>query len=88
MIQFSTLAVTLVNMGILVIMARQRVLAWRYAVLPMMLLAQLCAFYVYVMIVSRPPSETTTTWSAILRLQTLSALTIVLLAYWRTHRHG
>jgi hypothetical protein len=84
-IQFVSLLVTLAAMVVMGLMVWRRVLSWMYIVLPFLVMTQQVAFYIFVFIQSPVPSETITTWSSIIRLETVLAFFVVLLAYWRAH---
>ena len=84
-IQGVSLIATVATMVVLCLMARRGVLNWMYTVLPLLVMAQQVAFYIYVFAKSPIPTETITTWSSIIRLETVLAFLVVLLAYWRAH---
>lgn len=88
-IQFVSMIVTIATMLVMIAMSKRGVLNWRYILLPLLVSAQQVAFYIFVFILSPVPSETITTWSSIIRLETVLAFLVVLVAYWKAHNiHG
>lgn len=87
-LQLLTLALSLVTTLVLVHMATNRIIAWRYTVLPGIILAEMIAFYVMVIFVwdSAQPSQLATFYSSIIRLQTVIAALVFLVAYWISKR--
>jgi hypothetical protein len=65
---------------------RRQVISWRYILLPLLVMIQQLAFYVYVFITTPPPNEVTTTWSSIIRLESGVAFLVVILLYWKAHK--
>jgi hypothetical protein len=85
LIQYATFLLVIAIIVVLSLMAWRKVINWRYIVLPFLVMVQLLAFYVFVFITTPPPSEITTNWSAIIRLETYAAFLIVLVLYWKNH---
>lgn len=88
-LQLLTLVLALVTAVILAHMAIRRIIAWRYTVLPGLILAEMIAFYVMVVFVwdTSQPSARVTFYSSIIRLQTVLAALVFLVAYWRGKSH-
>jgi heme/copper-type cytochrome/quinol oxidase subunit 4 len=87
-IQWITFTLTISTIVILVLMVRDEALSWRYALLPSLVLLQIVVFYLYVFFMSPSPSETVTTWSAVLRLEMVLSFFMVLIAYWKNSKHN
>lgn len=88
-LQLLTLVLALVTVVIMAHMAIQRIIAWRYTVLPGLILAEMILFYVMVVFVldTSQPSARVTFYSSIIRLQTVLAALVFLAAYWRGKSH-
>ena len=88
-LQLLTLVLALATAVILAHMAIQRIIAWRYTVLPGLILAEMILFYVMVVFIwdTSQPSARVTFYSSIIRLQTVLAALVFLVAYWRGKSH-
>ena len=84
-IQAWTAIITIVTLIIIPLMVYTKVLAIRYAILPMLVMAQRVIFYTYILMQKPPPSETLTKVSAIISLEYSAAFLMVIIMYWYVH---
>ena len=89
-LQLMTLVLALVTALILAHMAINRIIAWRYTVLPGLILAEMILFYFLVVFVwdTSQPSARVTFYSSIIRLQTVLAALVFLVSYWANWRRN
>ncbi len=88
LIQTVTLLVTVATMIIMLHMVVHKIIPWRYTVLPGLIMAEMAAFYLFVLVFRHDaqPSADMTFVSALIRLQTILAALVFLVAYWISKR--
>ena len=86
-LQYGTLFIVLFLLFAIVCMVWMRDIKWRYAVLPVLLILQVIAFYLWIFITKPPPgTKFSTDWSALLRFTEWLGFLIVVIIYWHSKR--
>ena len=86
-----TLVLSVVLVLLMLHMAANRIIPWRYTVLPGLIAVEMIVFYFVVVFIvdTTSPSFSATFYSGLIRLQTVIAAIVFLVTYWIGKRkHG
>jgi hypothetical protein len=85
-LQYGTLFIVIFLVLVMFAMVWLRDIKWRYSILPVLLMFQVIAFYLWVFIAKPPGIGFVQDWSALLRLTEWLGFAIVVLVYWHSKR--